>query len=111
MSIFTYTPDRNFTRSSNAQTYEAKFGDGYSQRTSFVLNNNKEEFRLSFKNRPNSEITNIMSFFETARGVDAFDWTPPGEATAIRVVATKWDKTYVTPDVSSVTATFVRVYE
>lgn len=111
MSTFTYVPDRNFARNVVPQTYIAQFADGYSQRSSHTINNQQEEFTVSFKNRNESEIAGIVAFFEATKGTDAFTWTPPGEALAIRVIVAKWNKTYITDNYSSLTATFKRVYE
>lgn len=110
MSTFTYIPDRNFRRTTEPRVLEAQFGDGYSQRTSDLLNNVNESFALTFNNRTNTDIENIIAFFEITGGYDSFDWTPPGESTSIKVIVDKWNKTYITNDYSSLSATFTRVY-
>jgi len=111
MALFTYMPDRNIKRTNTPTVLMSQFGDGYSQRTTTLLNNVNSSWNLSFKNRLDSEINNIVSFFESTNGVDSFTWQPPGEDSVLTVIVKKWDKVYVNEGISSLTATLERVYE
>lgn len=110
MAIFTYIADRNFQVSNTPVVFEAQFGDGYAQRSTNLINNIKKEWKLTFKNRTESDIATIIAFFEDTNSVTPFTWTPPGESTALDVVVTTWNKIYITNDYSSLSATFKRVY-
>lgn len=109
--IFEWVPDRNFTRDNTPVIYETQFDDGYRMRTAPVINNFKESWSIGFKNRTTTEINAIVDFLKSTNGVEAITWTPPGEVTAVNVLATKWNKTYITNDISSLSVTFDRVYE
>lgn len=110
MSDFTWTVDRQIKRSTKPIVLKAQFGDGYSQRVATTLNNLTQSWNVSFKNRSSSEIDNIITFLETRLGVTSFTWTPPN-GTEIKVTCDTWGDTYVSPTVTSLTATFERVYE
>lgn len=44
-------------------------------------------------------------------GVDYFLWTPPDEATAVKVICSEWDTEYSSSISRSINAKFVRVYD
>tara|TARA_B100000902_G_C27040737_1_gene779173 strand:+ start:446 stop:820 length:375 start_codon:yes stop_codon:yes gene_type:complete len=109
-------PDKGMTRSSKPRRHIAKFGDGYEQRLANGINNNEEEYGVSFSNRTKEEIDDIIAFLENKGGVTAFTFTVPdtnesGNEVAIKVVCDNWNKTYAYGDYYSANATFRRVYE
>ena len=108
-------PDKSMTRSTKPKVLFAQFGDGYEQRLADGINTLEETFQVSFNTRTKEEIDDIVAFFENKAGVTAFTYTIPdsnnsGE-TAIKVVCSTWNKTWVYGDYYSATATFKRVYE
>ena len=64
---------------------EAQFGDGYTQRAGDGLNVTQSEWNVVFNDLIDTEAETIRAFLEARAGVEAFYWTPPGEA-----VARKW---------------------
>tara|TARA_B100000809_G_scaffold241794_1_gene265298 strand:+ start:32 stop:442 length:411 start_codon:yes stop_codon:yes gene_type:complete len=115
-------PDKGLSRSSEPLVRSAKFGDGYEQRVADGLNSLKETFTLTFSNRSKTEADDINTFFNTNKGVTAFNFTFPdsnsstndstGNAvTTIKVVCSQWSQSYTDLRGSSISATFNRVYE
>lgn len=111
MAVFTYTPDFGARVNVKPRIRVVAFGDGYEQRVADGINARNDVWDLTFDNRTNSDTSAIISFLEARAGVEAFDWTPPNEATAIRVVCREWNKTVVRFNLNTVTAQFTRVYE
>lgn len=108
MATFTWTPDFGATESFEANVNEAKYGDGYVQRTPIGLNNVDVTREVSFTLRTKAEVDAISTFLESQMGANPFDWTPPGEATRYYVCKT-WKKVRQTDGDCSLTATFERV--
>ena len=111
MAIFTYIPSTSFSADSTPKVLTAKFGDGYSQRVADGINTIKKEWNLSFSNRSLEDALAIEAFFVARKGVEAFTWTPVGEATAVSVIASSWKEVYTSPITRTITAKFEIVYE
>lgn len=111
MATFTYTPDFGAQVAIKPRVRKAQFGDGYEQRMADGINARQQVWTLQFVNRDNADTAAIMSFLATRNGVEAFDWTPPNEETAIRVVCREWTKTVSRNNLNSVSATFDQVFE
>ena len=111
MAIFTYTPDWNARISAKPRVRAVSFGDGYEQRTGDGINSAADSWSLTFASRSNADSAGIVSFLVVRAAVESFDWTPPNESTAIRVVCREWQRTYDRYDFNTITATFDRVYE
>lgn len=109
-------PDRSLQQSSKPRVLTAKFGDGYEQRLADGINSIEQEFTLSFNTRPDSEIDDIVAFFDDKKGVASFDYTYPdtnagGGETTVKVVCDTYDITFVNDEFSTCTAKLRRVYE
>jgi phage-related protein len=111
MATFTWTPDFGAKAAYKPRVRVASFGDGYEQRQAEGINARSDLWDLQFQNRTDSETSSILSFLEARAGVEAFDWTPPTELTAIRVVCREWTKSLDRNNLNTVTAQFTRVYE
>lgn len=106
-------PDRNIGKSSQPNVYKIEFGDGYEQRLQRGINSVRETYQVSFNNRPNQEIDDIIDFLDTNKGVTSFNFTIPngsGEQT-VKVVCEDYSQTYFNTEVNSCSATLRRVYE
>lgn len=108
---FTFIPSRGFTNTIKPRVKTAQFGDGYAQRIVDGINTFTQEWNLVFGSRELTEVTQILEFFETQKGVYAFLWTPPGESTAVAVICPDWSKNYESHISASVQAKFVKVHE
>lgn len=111
MTTFTYTPDFGARATIKPRVRTVAFGDGYEQRQANGINARNDTWDLQFQRRTNTEAQGIMDFLDARGGVQAFDWTPPNESTAIRVVCREWSKTLERYNLNTVTAQFVRIYE
>jgi phage-related protein len=111
MAVFTWTPDFGAKVAMKPRVRLIQFGDGYEQRQADGINPRSDAWDLQFQSRDNTETDQIMSFFVARGAVESFDWTPPNEATAIKVVCREWAKTIDRYNLNTVTAQFVRVYE
>lgn len=111
MATFTYTPDFGARVAIKPRVRVASFGDGYEQRQAIGINARNDTWDLQFQRRSNTEAQAIMDFLAARNAVEAFDWTPPNESTAIRVVCREWNKTLERFNLNTVSAQFIRVYE
>jgi phage-related protein len=86
MSVFTYLPaTANVVK--KPRVLEAKFGDGYAQRTNFGVNANPQIWQLTFDFGGNSTAhQGFLNFLDALNGTTAFDWTPPGAGASLRFV-------------------------
>lgn len=111
MATFTYTPDFGAAPSYEPRVRVARFGDGYEQRVGDGINTMRETWPLTFAVRDDTETAAILAFLVARGGVEAFDWTPPGEGAAKRWICRKWSRSWDSHDKNTINATFERVYE
>lgn len=111
MATFTYTPDFGAQVQIKPRVRTIAFGDGYEQRQGDGINTQPQVWSLQWQNRDNTETSGIKSFLAARAGVEAFDWTPPNEVTAIKVVCRDWTVTSVRFNLNNVNATFTQVFE
>ena len=104
-------PDFNAQKKSRPEVRIAKFGSGYEQRTTFGINQNPKEWQLEWRNRSETDIAAIESFFDARGAVEAFDWTPPDSLTEYKWVCREWSKTMVVANLSTLSAVFRQVFE
>ena len=108
-------PDKSLTRSFKPKVHLATFGDGYEQRLADGINTIKEEYSISFETRPKDTIDDITQYFESLKGITAFNFTIPDSNNSgvrvIKVVCSEFDVTYDYGNFYSCNATFRRVYE
>jgi phage-related protein len=110
-TAFSFAPDFVATKSYESQSRATSFGDGYKQRILFGLRPQKEEWRLSFDYRTNTERDQIRNYLRGAKAVTAFAWTDPISEQPIRVVCDQWNTQYNNFNNSAIQATFRRVFE
>jgi len=109
MTTFTWHP-QTAQKDIEPRVRTASFGDGYHQRVADGINTAPAKWSLSFQ-RVSADLDAIEAFLVAAGGVDAFDWTPPGEAFAIKVVCSMWSRSPHTGlRTASMSATFVQVF-
>lgn len=90
MSTFTWVPDKGLKGNTKPAVSAIEFGDGYGQRVAFGINTIKPTRSLQFTLLSETVFNEIIAFLETHRGVDAFDWTPPGGVVG-RYICEEWD--------------------
>lgn len=114
--VTNFIPDKTMQQQSKPKVYKATFGDGYEQRIAQGINNIAETYSVSFVNRTNEDIDDIITFLDSKNGVTSFAFTLPdsnaggGERT-IRVICEDYSRTYSYDEFYGCQATFRRVYE
>ena len=109
-------PDKGFSKKVTPKIYQIQFGDGYEQRAIKGINNEINEFSVSFANRPKDEIDDIVAFFESKKGATAFNYVfsdsnAGSNEETVKVVCEKWNQTWAYDDYYNLSATFRRIYE
>jgi phage-related protein len=111
MAVFTYVPDRGYTRTTKPRILLNQFGDGYAQRTRDGINNIVSEWNLTFTSKSISQAEAIIAFFEATYGVDYIDWTPPQDTVAVKVIASDWTSQYESAISRTVSVKFTQVFD
>lgn len=126
-------PTIGFRKTAKAKVLEAKFGDGYSQRTGYGLNPVAKEWSLSFVNQDLVTTSAIKDFLDTAgtaiytgiypdvvltkagdvtkMGVEYFYWIPPNETTVYKVVCSEYDEEYTSHISRTINCKFTQVFD
>lgn len=110
LPIFSYKPSFSTKATKTANLYEAKFGDGYSQRTPMGLNNVVQSWDVAFTNISTALATSIDTFLAGQGGSEPFYWTPPYQAQA-KFICKAWRWEPSATDKNTVTATFDQVFD
>lgn len=105
-------PDYGLSEESEPKVREAKFGDSYSQRITFGLNQDPKVWPLSWTNITTAEADQIKNFLnDRAKTWQSFDWQPPEDTNTYRWICRKWNRRLTTYNRWTVTATFEQVFE
>jgi phage-related protein len=105
------TPSYGAQKTSQPKVRNVQFGDGYSQRLRYGLNQDPKQWDLTWQNITEANADTIETFLEARAGAEAFDWTPPDSATAYKWICQQWSKTIPYLNRATITATFVQVFE
>lgn len=90
----------------------AKFGDGYEQRVAEGINNNPQQWQLTFSKRSGTDVDGVYDFLQARGAVESFQWTPRGEASPRWFVCRKWTRKFdVYNVVQSITFVLEEVFE
>ena len=89
----------------------AQFGSGYSQRSTFGINQNLKVFNLTFTNITETESDEIETFLDARAGVESFTFTLPNESSSSNYICKDWSKTNAFADRATINATFEEVAE
>ena len=103
-------PSYGLSKSSSPRVLETRFGDGYSNRLVFGLNQDLKLYNLRFDNLSESDSDAIEGFLVARKGQESFNWTPPGES-AGKYICKNWNKTIPFHNRASISATFEQVAE
>ena len=104
------TPTYGAQKTSAPNVRIAQFGSGYSQRTTFGLNQNPKEWNLTWE-VSEADADTIEDFLDARGGVEAFEWTPLDSATEYKWICQQWDKSIPYLDRATINATFRQVFE
>jgi phage-related protein len=103
-------PTYGAQKTSQPSVRKVQFGDGYSQRLVFGLNQNPKTWSLTWE-VSESDADTIETFLDARGGAESFDWTPPDTATSYKWICEQWNKTIPYLNRATITATFVQVFE
>lgn len=104
------TPTYGAQKRSQPRVRIAQFGSGYSQRSTFGLNQNPKTWNLTW-NVSEADADTIEAFLDARGGAEAFEWTPLDEATEYKWICREWEKTIPYVGRATIAATFEQVFE
>ena len=110
-NTFSYVPDRGFSKTTKPRVLLYQFGDGYAQRTGDGINSMPSVYNLTFNGRDVETADAIVAFLGDTEGRTYFNWTPPGEAYEIKVIASEWTMTHDTSISRNISVTFTQVFD
>jgi phage-related protein len=105
------SPDYGASKRAQPNVRVAQFGSGYSQRTTFGLNQDPKVWSLTWNYLESTDANSVEDFLEARAGVEAFDWTPPDDTTAYKWICRQWTKAMPVGLRFTITATFEQVFE
>lgn len=109
MQVFTWRAAYDASKTVTPTVRVIKFGDGYEQRQGYGINRQPRKYSLTFK-RAKAEISLIDAFLAARGGIEAFNYTHPGQSAGV-FVCREWTRTDIAYGVSGLSATFEEVFE
>lgn len=110
METFNWKAAFGTSKDTKPRVIKSQYGDGYSQRIKDGINSIVRSWPVTIKARSLAEADEIEAFLEARAGVEAFSWTPPNGATAVKVICGSWHRQdRVTSSV--ITAVFEQVFQ
>tara|TARA_B100000902_G_scaffold308726_1_gene297964 strand:- start:12649 stop:12987 length:339 start_codon:yes stop_codon:yes gene_type:complete len=103
-------PSYGLAKSSSPRVLETRYGDGYSTRLVFGLNQDLKMYQPKWDNLSEADADTIEDFLVARKGQESFSWTPPGES-AGKYICRNWNKTIPYNNRASISATFQQVAE
>ena len=103
------TPTYGIQKTSQPNVRIAQFGSGYSQRTTFGLNQNPKVYNLTFE-VSETDADTIEDFLDARGGVENFDFTPPGDSSG-KFICREWSKSIPYLNRATIEVTFEQVFE
>ena len=107
----TVNPSYGSRKISQPRIRIAQFGSGYSQRSTFGINQNLKVYQFNWNNISETQADEIETFLDARAGVEHFDYTPAGESASKKFICPQWNKTIPYLNRASISATFVEVAE
>ena len=103
-------PSYGLAKSSSPRVLETRYGDGYSTRLVFGLNQDLKMYQPRWDNLSEADADTIEDFLVARKGQESFSWTPPGES-AGKYICRNWNKAIPYNNRASISATFQQVAE
>jgi phage-related protein len=105
--LFIWSPSYNLGIAHEPRVLTIQFGDGYEQRLTDGINNDKLSFTLNFDKRNKQEATAIIHFLASKSGRDPFFFKAPEPYGVMKkFICTQWSSTLQFDDNYTVSATF-----
>ena len=104
-------PTYGATKRSRPSVRNVQFGDGFSQRLTYGLNQDPKQWNLTFE-VSEADADTIETFLDARADDNApFDFTPPGEASSSKFVCETWSKSIPYLNRATIQTTFREVFE
>ncbi len=94
-----------------ASVVVAEFEGGYRQRAKPGPNSVRRSLSLDWPGMPPAEASALLAFLEARAGAEAFNYTPPGEASATLWTCASWSDVWAGRNARSVSAQFVEEFD
>ena len=107
----TVNPSYGASKNSAPKIKEAIFGSGYSQRTTFGINQNLKVWNFQWNNITETECDEMEAFLDARGGTENFDYTAPGESASSKYICREWSKSIPYAQRVSLVASFEEVAE
>ena len=107
----TVNPSYGSRKISEPKIRIAQFGSGYSQRSTFGINQNLKQYQFNRNNITETQADEIETFLDARAGVQHFDYTPAGESASKKFICRNWQKTIPYLNRASISAVFEEVAE
>ena len=104
-------PNYGATKQSQPRVRNVQFGDGFSQRLRYGLNQDAKVWDLTWEHISEADSDTIEAFLEARGGAEDFDWSPPDETATYKWICQRWSKRMTYSGLNSLTATFQQVFE
>lgn len=105
-----YDPLVGASKRSQPSVRNVQFGDGYGQRITYGLNQNRKVWSLVW-DVTEEAADEIEAFLDARGGAENFDWSPPDDTETYKWICPEWDKTINFPGRAQISATFQQVFE
>lgn len=102
--------DRRSRLAERPRVLEAKFGDGYVQRAADGIHHIERTFEAVWRGIPLADLDTLVAFFRERGGVEAFEFTLPGETAARLWRCERWREQRVSASRANLTATLVEAH-
>ena len=107
----TVNPSYGLTQTSKPRVRIAQFGSGYSQRSTFGINQNLKKYTLQFTNITTTQSEEIKTFLDNLAGVESFSYQIPNESVTRKFICRDWNETIPYPNRATINAIFEEVAE
>ena len=104
------TPTYGLQKNSAPNVRIAQFGSGYSQRSTFGINQNPKVYSFTFQ-VSETDADTIEDFLDARGGTESFDFSPPKETGTQKYICRNWSKSIPYKNRATIQATFEQVFE
>ena len=104
------TPTYGLQKNSAPNVRIAQFGSGYSQRSTFGINQNPKVYNFTFQ-VSETDADTIEDFLDARGGTESFDFSPPKETGTQKYICRNWSKSIPYKNRATIEATFEQVFE
>ena len=104
-------PNYGATKQSQPKVRNVQFGDGYSQRLIYGLNQDAKVWDLTWEHISEADSDTIEAFLEARGGAENFEWSPPDTDETYNWICQRWSKRLTASGLNSLSATFQQVFE